>query len=94
VGCWATPHVDRWDLYSSSLTILWHRKHSKVFISERTFLFLICLGVFFHSQGFRLMVYLFNVGFSGLHLQMALGGNLEMYFSLVHDSIVLVTHAS
>ena len=93
MGCWATPHVDRWDLYSSSLTILWHRKHSKVFISERTFLFLICLGVFFHSQGFRLMVYLFNVGFSGLHLQMALGGNLEMYFSLVHDSIVLVTHA-
>ena len=42
-----TPQVDKWDLYSSSLTILWQRKHSKVFISVRTFLFLICLGVFF-----------------------------------------------
>lgn len=47
MGSGAMPQVDRWDLYSSSLTILWQRKHSKVFISVRTFLFLICLGVFF-----------------------------------------------
>lgn len=91
---WATPQVAKWDLYSSSLTILWQRKHSKVFISVRTFLFLICLGVFFHSQGFKLVVCLFNVSFTGLIEQMELDGTLAMCFLLVHGSIVPVAHAS
>ena len=92
MGGWATPHVAKCDLYSSSLINLWQRTHSSVFISDRTFLFRICLGIF--SQPFRWMQGLYSTLASIVKSQTKeRDGTLSTGSVRVDDPNVPVTHA-
>ena len=64
-GSCCNPHCVKCALYSSSLIILWQRRHSRVFISVRTFLFRNCRPILVHPRNCWSFPYL-RVGFQAI----------------------------